>query len=399
MIYSLKISNFRSIKSQEIMLAPVTVMYGPNGAGKSSLLYSLFTLRNVVLNPNQSSAAFFNLNFANLGDFKGVIFDHRNENSVGLGIEIEKNSSKLSYKVSIGEKGGEFALDAGGEFKIKLRLASSFPYPANQQDQKTLEVEGKTLEILWNGITAQVNPTEQTPETQEKAREIATVLNTPAEALRKIDFVPLRRGFSKPYYSPVAMPPTLLSEDEVATFLSGNKYVEGKVSTYLERITRREFRVHWQTGTAIFSLDTVEKPLGMVSELVNDGFGINQLVYFLTKSLRQDVDLVCVEEPEIHLHPTAIRELARALAQMVKNEGKTFLISSHSEQFLFALLSLVAEEELKPQDLACYLTVKKGKETHFELQEVQDNGQIKGGLSSFMEGEFKDIKAFLKVKD
>lgn len=150
---------------------------------------------------------------------------------------------------------------------------------------------------------------------------------------------------------------------------------------------------------AFFDLITLEKPLGTTVDLVNDGFGTNQLVYLLAKSLRQDIDLVCIEEPEIHLHPTNLRKLAQMLAQMVEAEGKQFLITTHSEPFLLALLSLVAEGKLKTRDLACYLTTKEGKETYFELQEVQENGQIKGGSSSFMEGELEGIKAFLKVNE
>jgi len=60
----LAIKNFRSIKEQVIELAPINVVYGPNGAGKSSLLYSLLTLKNVVLNPNQQPGGFFNYVFA-----------------------------------------------------------------------------------------------------------------------------------------------------------------------------------------------------------------------------------------------------------------------------------------------------------------------------------------------
>src|SRR2546430_13105128 len=46
------------------------------------------------------------------------------------------------------------------------------------------------------------------------------------------------------------------------------------------------------------------KKTGVSTELVNEGFGVNQMVYFLAKALNADAGWTCVEEPEIHLHPS-----------------------------------------------------------------------------------------------
>jgi AAA15 family ATPase/GTPase len=58
------------------------MVYGANGAGKSSLIYSLLTLKNIVLNPNQLPNGFFNYTFANLGDYEAVVFDHNKNNTL-----------------------------------------------------------------------------------------------------------------------------------------------------------------------------------------------------------------------------------------------------------------------------------------------------------------------------
>jgi AAA15 family ATPase/GTPase len=86
MLTRLKIANFRSIQDAEIEVAPITLVYGPNGAGKSSLLYALLVLKHVSLNPNQALDAFFNLAFVNLGGFRQVVFDHRKEATISLGL-------------------------------------------------------------------------------------------------------------------------------------------------------------------------------------------------------------------------------------------------------------------------------------------------------------------------
>jgi len=105
---------------------------------------------------------------------------------------------------------------------------------------------------------------------------------------------------------------------------------------------------------------------------------------------------VCIEEPEIHLHPSAVRRLAGVLARLAKEEGKFFLISTHSEPLAASFLARVAGGELSPDDLACYLAVREGKEARFLKQEVNERGQVEGGLRSFMEGELEELETFMR---
>ena len=393
----LEIYNFRSIRSQSLELAPITVVYGPNGAGKSSLLYALLTLKNVIVNPNQTSDAFFNYMFMNLGGFEAVVFDHQTRTQVGFGVTLERDDRLLHYLVSIGVSNGGFRLTATGKDSkpSSLELKVPFPYPANQQTEQVFPWHGKEIKVTWNGITAQSQVTSQ--DEQAEGTELAASLNTAAETLRGVTIVPLKRGFAKPYYSAVPVSPVLITEDEVATSLSSDKYLISKVSHYLEAILGRDFRVNAKPGTAIFSLDATDKRTGVGAELVNEGFGVNQTVHLLARCLHKDSEWVCIEEPEIHLHPTAVRALAAAFVRMVQKEKKRFVISTHSESLVVAFLALVAKSELNPSDFACYLAKKDAMETNFERQIVKENGQIEGGLASFIEAELADVRDFMQV--
>lgn len=398
MIRNLKVINFRSIqKLQNIELAPITVIYGGNGTGKSSLLYALLTLKNIILNTNQPLDSFFNLLIANLGGFQQVVFDHVVEQPITLGIESEMEKSVINYEVSVQPNRGVITLRVKGDFNLRLPLEVTFPYPGNQSITADISYSGFKYSTTWNGFTAlQVNPEQPSAEAEGAARLVQTILNSPVEAIRQADFVPLRRGFLRPFYQVVSMSPVLVTEEEVATLLAQDPYLPGKLSWYLQDITGREFRVHSPPGQAIFYPQTVDQRSGVTTELVNDGFGTNQLIYFLAKALRSDTRLVCAEEPEINLHPTSIRKLAQAMIHMVKEEDKQFLISTHSESLVLALLAQVAKHELEPKELACYLTTKPKKATHFERQVVTDSGQVEGGLKSFMESELEDLKAFFE---
>jgi hypothetical protein len=387
------VKNFRAIREQELDIAPITVLYGMNGTGKSSVLYALLTLKNIVLNPNQPVDAFFGYGFLGLGNFKAVVFDHNDREPIELGVSVtEVSEGEIRYFVRLNPSNGEFRFYSEPSFRLALSVA--FPYPANAHEERGWN----GFRVVWNGLLVQVEPTNITPETKEQAEILARRFNQPIELVRTTDIVPLRRGFSKPYYGAVSLSPLLVSEDEVATLLATDPYLLGKVSVYLERIVGHSLYYHAQLGTAIFTLNTVDRTTGMTCELVNEGFGVNQLVFLLAKALRSDVRIVCIEEPEIHLHPSAQRKLAQTLVDIAQNENKHFIITTHSETFLMALLAEVARGRLAPEQLACYWAVKKGKEAQFERQQVNEQGQIEGGLASFMEGELEDLKAFFGME-
>jgi len=394
----IKIKNFRAIENQEVKLAPITVVYGANGAGKSSLLYALLTLKNAIFNSNSPTSGFFNFGFTSLGGFDAVVFDHNRTRDIDLRLQIEADGSTFEQGVKFGETQGAYTLAAtylGVNGNAELPV--TFPYPGNASVTANSMLNGEKVSFLWNGITAQMPASLPTgPEVLENLKRYVALLNGPAEELRKVSMVPLRRGFSKPIYATTGATAALITEEEVATFLSANKYLEGKISHYLEKVLNLDFRVHVTPGTAIFSLDATDKKTGITTELVNEGFGVNQMVYFLAKALNPDAHLTCIEEPEIHLHPKAVRAFARAMAEMVNQENKSFLVSTHSEAFVLALLSLVAEGGFDKEQLAFYYVKKEGRKTTFEPQIIHDNGQLEGGLTSFMGGEVEDLKSLLK---
>lgn len=394
-----RIKNFRAIQSQEVKLAPLTVLYGANGAGKSTLLYALLTLKNIILNPNQRTSNFFNYGFVNLGNYEAIVFDHKSKEKVSLEVRMDYEELTTSYSVTFDEREVVFALSLMDSTDIlgKFQIETSFPYSLLESQRGSIPFRLADFYVSWNGITAEISS--PTRELSEQAMVLANAMNAPIELLRTTQVVPLKRGFSKPQFSTVSLSPTLITEDELATFLSAKRYLVPQLSRYLEQIVGHDLRVNYQPGTSIFSLDSTDRETGLATELVNEGFGVNQIVHFLAICLNEDSRIVCVEEPEIHLHPTAVRKLARVLVEISRKQNKIFVISTHSEAFLFALLTMVADQKLKPGDLACYYAHKKGHVGEFEPQGVNDRGQVEGGLTSFLEGELEDFRTMFQITD
>ena len=132
--------------------------------------------------------------------------------------------------------------------------------------------------------------------------------------------------------------------------------------------------------------------------MVNEGTGVGQLVTMLAKALTEKNKFICIDEPEIHLHPTIITKLVAALIEIADKENKQFLVSTHSEQFVIALMHQVADEKLKPEEVNVFYLDKNGKETKIEQQKINRKGQIDGGLMNFYGEELKDLESFFQAK-
>lgn len=95
----------------------------------------------------------------------------------------------------------------------------------------------------------------------------------------------------------------------------------------------------------------------------------------LAKIHGPEIKTILMEEPEVHLHPSAICTLVRAFYSIVKEEGQRLTSTTHSETFVISVLAAVRGKKLTPQDVKCYLVGKEQKATLFGEQKVAEDGQ------------------------
>ena len=406
--YTLELKNFRSIRDVSMDIAPLTVVYGPNGAGKSSLIYGLLTLKNFLTNPNQNLPSLFSYPTLSLGGYNEVVSGHDTERTVSLSLSASTPTGRSGFTLSIGQSGGQSTIDVRAHeveqltehFALDGRFRSSldipFPYLGNQSDTPQVELidhDGEAfksaINLTWNGISVS--------EGAEDGHRVTllTTANLPMELARATGFVPLRRGFSTPTYSVSNVTPALATDMEVASLLTTDRFLEYEVSDYLERIIERRISVRPQVGTSTFTIDSIPRDGDVPVSMVNEGFGVNQLAYMLTVCLYSKYKIVAIEEPEIHLHPSMVRKLVHAMADIASKHDKRIIVSTHSEVFVVSLLARIAAGEVSVDDISFILAEKADGESRFTKQGAKPNGQIEGGLDSFIASEFEDIAQFL----
>jgi len=137
--------------------------------------------------------------------------------------------------------------------------------------------------------------------------------------------------------------------------------------------------------------------------LTDVGFGISQVLPVLVQSFYAPIgSTILMEQPELHLHPGVQKELAdffvaaagarEATSQNRSEPRQTqFLIESHSEHFLRRLQRLVAEEEVRPDQVALYFCEMSGGRSTIRELDVDLFGNISNWPDNFFGDPLEDI--------
>ncbi|RYY52784.1 MAG: DUF3696 domain-containing protein [Chitinophagaceae bacterium] len=136
--------------------------------------------------------------------------------------------------------------------------------------------------------------------------------------------------------------------------------------------------------------------------VVDVGQGMSQVLPLIVRCLtknRPNEPITIIEQPELHLHPAAHGDLAELFARKAKSEGSSFILETHSENFLLRIRRLVVEKILNPDDVIIYwiddLNDQGGK-----LKEiyVDENGDISEWPKGVFSEDLEEVLAIRKAQ-
>lgn len=91
----------------------------------------------------------------------------------------------------------------------------------------------------------------------------------------------------------------------------------------------------------------------VTTTLVDVGFGIGQVLPIIIEGLVKEKASICIEQPEIHLHPKLQANLANFFAKDIKSsQANQWIIETHSEALLLRFQRLVRHKIINPQDIS-----------------------------------------------
>ncbi|ETW93594.1 MAG: hypothetical protein ETSY1_38545 [Candidatus Entotheonella factor] len=138
------------------------------------------------------------------------------------------------------------------------------------------------------------------------------------------------------------------------------------------------------------SLDWVDLP--------DVGFGISQVLPVLVQCFYAPPGaIIIMEQPEIHLHPSAQSALADVMIDAISSRENgadrniQLIIETHSEHFLRRLQRRIAEDNIPQNKVSAYFANITRAPASLEPLQIDDYGNIRNWPESFFGDEMDDI--------
>jgi|GEM_PF-5007642 len=119
------------------------------------------------------------------------------------------------------------------------------------------------------------------------------------------------------------------------------------------------------------------------------GSGIGQLIPVLLTAAGYERSLVCIKQPELHLHPALQADVGDVFVRHAKKEGNSdgnsFLIETHSEHLLLRIMRRIRETRkgtakeglaLKADDVAVLYVENKGGDSIVREMPLSEDGEL-----------------------
>ena len=378
----LRVKNYRALHNLELKsITPLAVFLGPNGSGKSTI-FDVFAFLSEC----------FSVGLRKAWDKRSRFKELRTRGSKGpIEIELKYRESKDSRLIT---------------YHISINEGRTGPYVAEEWLQWRRGSQGKPFRFLdFKNGEGQVVTGDQPDEEEKRSREILTspdvlAVNTLGQLAKHPRISALRRFISGWYLSyltadatrgvPEAGPQERLSETgdnlpNVIQYLKEQheRRLEEILRTLSERVPRLE-RVESQfmpDGRLLLQIKDAPFEQPILAKFASDGT-LKMLAYLTLLYDPNPPEFIGIEEPENHLHPRLLPELAEECR--MATEKTQLMVTTHSPFFV---------DGLKPEELWVLYRDEQGytqARRAFDMKGVPEF--VKEGASLgqlWMEGQFE----------
>ena len=133
-------------------------------------------------------------------------------------------------------------------------------------------------------------------------------------------------------------------------------------------------------------------------DLPDVGFGVSQVLPVLVECFyAQPGSIILMEQPEIHLHPSAQSALADVMIDVINsrengvNRNIQLIIETHSEHFLRRLQRRIAEDVVSQEKVSAYFANVTKRPATLDPLQIDMFGSIKNWPENFFGDEMGDI--------
>lgn len=445
MLKHLRIKNFKGWKDTgSIRMAPITLFFGANSSGKSSIGQFLMMLKQTVESPDRKAVLYpgGKNSAVQLGSYQEMVFhrnpDHHISFEYGWGLpEILALTDPRSEASFLGDElafQAEVGIAAKDENTLvvhqlryrllqneELRLAIGMERKAGAKSEYKVEAENYSLirnpgRVWYPGAPVRFYGFPDEVVAYHQNADFVQSLNLQHEKLfRLVSYLGPLRTRAERLYSWTGIEPESVGyagENTVAAILAARQrrlsFAFKQRARPFEEIIARQLKE--MELIEAFKVNAISKQRQEYEvklrtkgstdwvDLPDVGFGVSQVLPVLVQCLYAPPgSIILMEQPEIHLHPSAQSALADVMIQVVKSRENgsdrkvQLVIETHSENFLRRLQRRIAEDVIDQEHVSAYFANTGKTPTTLEPLELDALGNVRNWPENFFGDEMGDI--------
>lgn len=407
-INKLNIENFKGIGCrQTIDIAPFTIFLGHNSSGKSTCLHALAALSQTVKIPNNTKPIVFDDEYAfvHLGRFIDVIHSKSYQDMINIGfcLELPKIETPLITSKKAIELEVEFSIKSSRRtqetvIEKALLVLGAFKITVSHEKDKFKITNNKNKQViefsyfgLNRGALRNDKLEKENIDLFITFNNLMSIIFSQLTAIKYLG--PFRQQPKRAYQTYSSIPSEVGAMGEASVSILANEIIQSRSRDHVVQISKwlntlkigKAIDVTRLTGSNLFEVRFETDSTHNANFLITDlGYGMSQVLPVLVQCCYAEKnDTLLFEQPEIHLHPLAVRGLSRVFVDIIKNKNCKVIIETHSCDLLREVLHCIQEKIISIRDIIAYKVTRNTGETRIEKLRIEDEGEI---LDSWFKG-------------
>jgi predicted ATPase len=424
--------NFKSFKNLDGMdIKNITIIVGKNSCGKSSILQSLLLLKQTIESPSDAELCLEG-RYIKCSNIKELAYGVPQVNyaKIGYKLSFDNYSVELFFKNKRTEDGyipivASYKIfnSSGGVVEFKRSISTpEFDKIFRKKINLLSSAEEVTFrEVIYNKFTpvsVKVDLLEQSI-AQTLTMPIAFAYNDEIKIAQKL----VKEIENIKYLSPIRAIPerAYVHYSEASSELN----TDGSNAAHI-LWSKRNSNVLWRgekiplkdavnecikcmglgqelspdrIGDVLYKIGIKELVSGSNISLADVGFGYSQIIpVILLGLINSSKNLMLIEQPEIHLHPSSAANLADLFLAFAQDDKK-FIIETHSQELINRLrLRVIENPELK--EMINIVCVESDEQAGAQIQQFQidENGMFPAWPDGFLDESEKLAYAIIQAR-